>query len=81
MRVLYPSNFGKLTSIFRAHTNAYPLLARVIDCASLKAVFLVVPRHLYEIPWEDHCSCTKDYRRITTERDCNIVGGPHNSHG
>ena len=42
MRVLYPSNFGKLTSIFRAHTNAYPLLACVIDCASLKAVFLVV---------------------------------------
>ena len=42
MRVLYPSNFAKLTLFFRARTNARPLSASVIVCASLKGIFLVV---------------------------------------
>nr|KAJ0196826.1 hypothetical protein LSAT_V11C700380990 [Lactuca sativa] len=42
MRVYYPSNFTKLTLFFRAHTNARPLSASVIVCASLKGYFLVV---------------------------------------
>ena len=42
MCVLYPSNFAKLTLFFRACTNARPLSASVIVCASLKGYFLVV---------------------------------------
>ena len=42
MRVLYPSNFAKLTLSFRALANARRLSASVIVCTSLKGFFLVV---------------------------------------
>ena len=44
IRVLYPSNFEKLTLFFKARTNAHPLSASVIVCTSLKGCFLVVKR-------------------------------------